>query len=171
MKRGFTLVEIVVITAIIFFMAALTLPRLSATLKSNSIHQFHQDVLNLFADAKTRGAEGTSVFVRISDTGDLEMTQADTSGNDQSLKTVALPDGVTLDEFQLNDSSSTQSDWKIGFYTDGKSDRGMFTIVESGGNRQYRVLSTGRVVLVSNTEDPDPEEKWEAGQLVQRGTS
>ena len=93
-----------------------------------------------------------------------------TAGSEEDSKSVALPNGVSFGEVQLDDKPSTTSDFTLHFYPDGRSEGGGFEM--SGGNvtRSLIVDRNGIATLQDGNLPQSLESSWEAGQNEQRAT-
>lgn len=169
MRRGFTFLEMTLVIGLLFLMAGVTIPRVSTSLKSQQVRTFREDVGRLFADARNLArSSGQTVYVQVGESGQLQLVQGD---QDQPLRSIAVPEGMNLDDFELLGDPVSESEWQVGYYGDGKVDTAAFSINEGDVSRTYRILSTGVIREVGDDEYQDPEEKWEAGEIVQRGSN
>ena len=115
MRRGFTFLEMTLVIGLLFLMAGVTIPRVSSTLKSQKVRTFREDVGRLFADARnlSRSSDQT-VYVQVGESGQLELMEGD---QDQPLRSIAVPEGMSLDDFELLGDPVSETEWQVAHFS------------------------------------------------------
>lgn len=186
-KRGFTLIEITVVVAVIVILAATAVPGLFAARRSREARAFFSNLRDLgvrarneairlpatvvltYDEAETRfqlevevEEEGTSSLSR-STTQETEPAEERLQGTE-----VVVPEGITVQSFRANGDDTTASEWRIRFFPDGRSDGGGLQIEDAGIIQSWVVDDSGRERLLEVELTETEAERWEAGQHEQR---
>jgi len=171
-KRGFTLVELTVVIAVLMILAAAVVPNLVAFETSQRERTFYNTLANLPAQARERAiAQGKNVTLQYDDNANqFQLHSNDDNGNDQSISKLDLLPGMQVNRVMLGTTDSNSSDWKLTFYPDGTSDGGgaELTLTDSTIVSLKIEASNGHAQLLTDRL-PDPSaEKWQAGDYVHR---
>lgn len=179
---GFTLIEMVVVTAILAMMAALIVPNLVAIHRSQAIRAAQADILRLPTDARNEAMKsGMPVILRVNG-NNLELDRWAESDTDydpqnpqqtQPYRSVSLGGDIQVDTAQQNGNSADTASWRWIAYPDGSafsagltfrvggSGRGSLWIPANGGQPEWRGGD-----LPDTTND-----KWTAGELQSSTTT
>lgn len=168
-RRGTTLVEVVVTTAILVTVAAILAPRIVSAIDSARVNRYRSHLMSLLQQAREDAiSSGAPRVVAYAD-GALVTRERDSEAN---LSEVADIEGVTLGDFQVDDVTSTEGEWAVSFYPDGTADSGLFSITDAGAIETIRILAkTGRLrVRLGGPEDnPTDNDRWQAGETILGG--
>jgi prepilin-type N-terminal cleavage/methylation domain-containing protein len=143
-NRAFTLMELMVVVAIIGLLAAMGLPSFFKVLQKEGMRKAVSDVEDVFFSAREQAIVGNKpvavVFVPRTRQFGVEGTSisgnASTVVNTHSGKTVAatLPEGVEVGMLDIYHKDFSQSDIaRIWFNADGTSDEAVIVLIAKGG--------------------------------------
>ena len=170
-KRGFTLIEMLVVLFVIGMIASVVAPRIVAMLDSQSKYDFRRSVMRIGAEARLLAIEsGSTVRVTYNDndrTIELSIVDDETDLEEQE-KIYYLPEDVELVTFMVGRDYVASSDWIVEYYADGSgTDCGLEV---QTGNALYAVMIEGAdgASFLMDTLDDVSETEWEAGELEQR---
>jgi prepilin-type N-terminal cleavage/methylation domain-containing protein len=172
-ERGYTLIELSVVIAVLALLAAGVVPMLTSIGRSQTYYSF----LNKLG---TIGAQAREQAIALAKPVDLEFDSSnnqfkihtlDDNGGDTSLQTLQLPDGFAADRFQLSGRESDAGEWKLNFYPDGSSDGGGVQVTQ--GNNTITLYSDSQTGRTTLTHEPLPDPStltWTAGDYIHRAT-
>jgi general secretion pathway protein H len=124
-RRAFTLVEIMIVVAIIGLIMALSMPSLLQMIQKEGMRKAVSDVTELLGDARAQAIlKGQNTYV--------SFRPADNQLNSSIGKSVALPDGIAMEAVGINlmDFSETEES-RVWFYPNGTSDE-LTLVLHSG---------------------------------------
>jgi prepilin-type N-terminal cleavage/methylation domain-containing protein len=136
-NQGFTLIEIMIVVAIIGLMAAMGAPALNKALQKEGMRKAISDIEDVCFSAREQAIVGnkTTAVVFFPRENRFEVDGGGASVNAHSGKTMAatLPDGVMLGGLAIFRKDYTQSDWaRIFFNSDGTCDEAVIVLVSKG---------------------------------------
>jgi prepilin-type N-terminal cleavage/methylation domain-containing protein len=173
-RRGFTLIEITVVVALIALFASLIVPNLASEKAGRERRAFYVNLENLVVDARETAIETKrTVNLRYDDSAEEfylnQELEDDAEGTEQEIgKRIHLAEGMRTSEFRADDQTASSGDWSIAFYSDGTSDGGGVAIMD--GERQFAFVVNDRGGYEAVDGGlPDPtENKWPAGENEHR---
>jgi type II secretory pathway pseudopilin PulG len=192
-RRGFTIVELGVVCIVLVAMTAIVLPNMLAIKRSRESWQFEQGLQRLVASASEEAINRNSEMVLTFDDGNnqfvLSVEAQDPSstgvpigttqpvslnGNSQdptqrnTVRSVKLPAGVTVQQYQKAGKSSNAGEWEIHFYPDATSDGGGVELSLGGASRTLYIDPRGTFTY-STKALPEPNStEWPAGDYERR---
>lgn len=140
-QRAFTLVEMIVVTALISLMLVVAIPRLSGGLFSDNSNETGRWIMAHVRQLKERAVlEQKTYQLHVSpDLQRLWITDIDMSEEDAAMARDSgfrLPKGVMIDHVALSPTERFSSGTvTIGFYPKGYSDRAVIRMRTNDGNR------------------------------------
>ena len=166
--RAFTLVEAVVVCAILIVIASALVPNLLAFTRSRRVKDLEGNVARLPAETRNEALQlRTPVRLRVSGTT-LVMEQVPATGNPQQVKTVDMGDTLQVDSVQLNGKPSDVGSWEWTAYPDGTADSGGIQFSEGAAQKSLILAPTGEAQWISGPLPDQSQDQWPAGQLLQR---
>jgi type II secretory pathway pseudopilin PulG len=170
-RRGFTYIEAVVIIAITLILASLAMPNLIAMKHSRDEWDFKSRLRSLALECRSRAIDtGDLVNVQYDkEQRTLEASEQKTSGENQPLNTLKIPDGIEATKFSAAQTEDAEAQWSLPFYPDGTS---------GGGGIEFQSDSAHFSVAVSRRDGkpqlyerglPDlSRDHWKAGSYAAR---
>lgn len=140
-ERAFTLIEMVVVTALISIMLVVAVPRLQSNISPDSGDEAVRWIIANFHQAKENAVNHQQIFVlNVSfDTQQLwvapaDLPEAEAAGLRE--KGYRLPRGVSIDHVAISQTDRISSGTvPIGFYPQGHSDKAVLRIRTNDGDR------------------------------------
>jgi len=131
-RRGFTLIEIMVVVAIIGLVAAIGLPSIITSMQKTGMRAALSNILDVCKTARANAIIHNQTESVIFYPGERKFAAENEAAAHSGLVSAAtLPDGVQFDMLDINQQDFLKSDWaKVFFYPDGTSDE--MTIVLEG---------------------------------------
>lgn len=172
LARGFTLIELTVVVAVLSLLAAAIMPNLASFERGRQLRSFLTNLPLMAARAREMAISyGYPVDLEYDDgANQLVIHSKDQNGDDQTLSTLALPSGFSASRFMLGQNESDGSSWKLAFYPDGTSDGGGLELRKPDNTilSLHVFANDGRSELL-NDSLPDPkQDSWPAGDYVHR---
>jgi type II secretion system protein H len=124
-RQAFTLIEIMIVVAIIGLMAAISAPALLSMLQKDGMRKAVSDVTDLFGDARAQAIlKGQNTYV--------SFRPADNRLDSSIGKSVTLPDGIAMEGIGINlmDFSQTEES-RVRFFPNGTCDE-LTLVLHSG---------------------------------------
>ena len=171
-RRAYTLIEMIVVIAILAMMAGLVVPRVVSMVNGQASRDFQSALVRLGSEARLLAIEsGDTVRVTYDDNrGEIVFeTLDDETGVAQESDTVLLPNSAQLTSFTLRGRQVPITDWVLEFFPDGSGTEAGLEVQD--GTRLYSVLINGQggtAEIIDGELVEDPETEWEAGDLEQR---
>jgi general secretion pathway protein H len=138
---GFTLIEMIVVTALISIMLVVAIPRLNGGLFSDGTDETARWIITNVRDLKEKAVVGKKIYLlNVSpDTQRLWITDADMADADANTareEGYRLPRGVNIDHVAFSQTERyTSGTIPIAFYPQGYSDKAVIRIRTSDGDR------------------------------------
>lgn len=171
-KRAYTLVEMMVVVAVLTTMAALVVPRYASLQAGQDSRDFSSALVRLGSDARLLAIQtGQEVQASFDDERRvlvLSSVDAETLQTAER-RTIPLPEGIELTAFTLDGQFAEGSTWVLQFFPDGSgSDAG---VEVEDGMYVYHVVIEGRDGTAVRTDgrlEEVEQLEWQAGELEQR---
>lgn len=191
-RAGFTLIEMMVVCAFILAFAAMLVPNMVNMKRSQDDREFQSALLRLVTQAHEDAIDSGRTVALSSQGNQLVIAeQADTASatfqtqntpqenlgvdQDKTVKTLDILPSAQLSDFQLvtntvdgTAESPAESDWKLLFYPDGRSDQGGFTVTIDGQEKSISIDKLGHVSLIDGNLPDTSNSQWIAGDYVHR---
>jgi prepilin-type N-terminal cleavage/methylation domain-containing protein len=151
-RRAFTLIEIMIVVAIIGLLAAMGMPSLAKALQKEGMRKAVSDVQDVFFTARERAIISNQKVAAVFYPKERRF-EAEGGGNTHSGKTTSatLPDGVEFAMLDIFRQDYSQSDWaKVFFNPDGTSDEAVIVLISKGRAQKITLeYATGLPVVSS----------------------
>jgi prepilin-type N-terminal cleavage/methylation domain-containing protein len=170
-KRGFTLIEMSVVIAVLALLATAVVPVLAAFKKGQVDRSFLSQLRSIGGEAKEKAISlANPVDLEFDDSSNtIKIHTTNTDGSDKSLETLQLPEGYAAQRFQLAGKESDASQWKLGFYPDGSCDGGGIQVTHGNDTVSLFFDALTSKATMTNSSLPDPSTlQWAAGDYVHR---
>jgi prepilin-type N-terminal cleavage/methylation domain-containing protein len=171
-SRGFTLVEMTVVVAVLAMLAAVVLPRFIALEAGQESRDFASALMRLGTDARLIAIEtGQQVEVTFDeDRGLIVLSTLD----EETLvptenKTISVPSSHELSAFVAAGEFMTPAEWMLDFHPDGSGRSGGIEVRD--GEYTYHITINGHDGTSKRMEgqlEEAGEVEWQAGELEQR---
>ena len=124
-RQAFTLIEIMIVVAIIGLMAAISAPALLSMLQKDGMRKAEADVMELLGDARAQA-------ILKGQTTDVSFHPADNRLESSTGKSVTLAEGIAMEGIGINlmDFSETEVS-RVRFFPNGTSDE-LTLVLHSG---------------------------------------
>ena len=169
MRRAFTLIEMMVVVAVLTLMAAFITPNLVALQRSRILRSLEASVLRLPAEARAEAQRsGTAVTLRV-DGGALVLERKPSKDEDPvEVKRLGLNGEITVQDAQTNGEGVDLASWTWVVYPDGTSKAALLELQEGSATRSLLFSAEGEARWGTGVEVSPAEERWQAGELEQR---
>jgi type II secretory pathway pseudopilin PulG len=166
--RAFTLMEMVVVCAVLIIIAAAIMPNLVAMTRSRSLKDLEGSIARLPAEARNEALKSqTPVQIRVSGTM-LVVEQVPDTGAPVQVEQVDLGSDITIDSAQLNGKSVDIGSWTWMVYPDGSADSGAMQFSEGQVQKSLILYTSGDSRFITGPMPDQSQDQWPAGQLLQR---
>ncbi|MES1227941.1 MAG: hypothetical protein ABUL72_04670, partial [Armatimonadota bacterium] len=167
----FTLIEMLVVIFVLSLTAAFMVPKLFLARDSAKQRAFEDTMVSLVGTAKREAEAKKQVAkLKVSDQS-MEVVTVDEDQVETSVRTEALPSGVTVGALSIRGQDSTAAEWSLTVYPDGRTHQASIELDESGRVRTFFIYADGRTVWrEGKAADSQTDQSWEAGNLEQRTT-
>ena len=95
-------------------------------------------------------------------------TESPDASQDKTIKKLTMTSGLQFGNYQLAGTTSDPSSWKLHFYADGTSDGGAVEVLDKGKTQTLVVNVHSGIKMIDGTLPDTTNEKWQAGNYVQR---
>ena len=174
MNRGFTLIEAMVVVVVIGLLAAEITPRAVSFIDGQQVKSFESRLESMASIGRERA-------IALRQTVDLQYDSTSTSfqlhstgstGNDQTLGSLTVPNGLQPSRFLAGTQDSDATSWKLNFYPDGSSDGGGVQFDEQSLTVSLLVdADTGTSDILQNQLPDTSTLSWQAGDIIHRAQS
>jgi type II secretory pathway pseudopilin PulG len=167
-NHAFTLMEMVVITAILMVLAAAVAPRVIAYERSRQVKQLEANVARLPQEAVIESIKSQiPVQLQIQGT-QLVMEHVPTDGSQPDVvKTIELDDTLDATNAKLNNTNTDTASWAWSAYPDGTADTGGLQFSEDNQPKSLQIASDGSSTWISGALPDASLDQWTVGQLSQ----
>jgi len=173
---GTTMIEIIVVLAILVIIASAVLPRVMAMQRSQNAKQLEAKIARLPAEAAAQ-AYSLQIPVRLRTSSDSIIMEKVSVGSDGSIsndtqseqiKEVNLGNDIRVDNAQLNGQASTSDNWEWIVYPDGSSDSGAVEFEEDKSHYSLVITDHAASQWIEGDMPDQTQNTWTAGTLAQR---
>jgi type II secretion system protein H len=147
-RRAFTLIEVMVVVAIIGLMAAMGIPAIGSAFQKEGMRKAVDDITGVFFSAREQAIVGNKAVAVEFHPGERRFGVVGTAGGDDTVinthsgRTLAatLPAGVEMAALDIFRREYVQSDWaRIYFNPDGTCDEAVIVLVAKGGAQSEKI--------------------------------
>lgn len=169
-RRGFTLIEITTVILILSMIAAIVLPSIAATMKSQRMRSYLNDLERLTIEASGIARQSGEIVSLVSDGEGRFQIQREVDGEEPVPVSQVTPvPGVQVVNHRLASNDMGNEEWSIRFYSDGTADAGGVQIEEPAETWALVIDPKSGRGRIQRGELPDmATDQWEAGDYVQR---
>ncbi len=168
-RRGITLVELMIVTALLVIFASLSAPKLFVIRDSVSAQALLIDLRRTLDDAASRArTSGEPVAMRIDQNSGVTLATTDGQGNETVFETTPLPAGVQVAATRLNDSDVAQDEWVAKVFPDGQSTSAELEVTTATGTLCLKRDVDGKPSWRTGKLVDQPDGRWEAGEIEKR---
>ena len=169
MRRAFTLIEMMVVIAVLTLMAAFITPNLVALQRSRVLRSLEASVLRLPAEARAEAQRsGGAITLRVDD--DVLVLERKPAKNEDPVEVKRLPlsGEITAQAAETNGEGVDLASWTWTVYPDGTSKAATLQLQEGRASKILIFSSEGEAQWGTGREVSPAEERWQAGELEQR---
>lgn len=156
-RRAFTLIEIMIVVAIIGLIAAMGLPSMAKALQKEGMRKAVSDVQDVFFSAREQAIVANKkvavVFFPHERRFGVEGAVASVNVHSGKTLTATLPDNVDFAMLDIFHRDYTQSDWaKVFFNPDGTSDECVIVLISKGRSEKITLEYATGIPEVSSVD-------------------
>lgn len=169
-RRGFTLIEITTVILVLSMIAAIVLPSIAATMKSQRMRGYLSDLERLTIEASGIARQSGQTVSLVSDGEGSFQIQTEVEGEEPVPVSQVTPiAGIQVVNHRLGSDDLGSEEWSLRFYADGTADAGGVQIEEPAETWALVVDPKSGRGRIQRGELPDmATDEWEAGDYVQR---
>lgn len=170
-KRGFTLMEVSVVILILALLSAAVIPRVVAMQQTQMEQEFRLELGALVTQAQYRARTSTDTIQISFDEAEqsFSIESVDAEGTESVVRTVAMPETISIASTRVGTTSSTSSEWTVQFFSDGSCQGGAIELNFGGRVETLSLLASSGASRWSAGEMPAAESlRWQAGEIEQR---
>ena len=148
-RRAFTLIEVMIVVAIMGLIAAMGVPSILQTFRKEGMRKALSNVEDVCAEARTRAIlqnqKTAVVFYPLERRFGLEGGAGGANAASGRVTSATLPDGVEIAMLDINLQDYGASEWaRVFFYPDGTSDEMTLVLLSQGDQKKITLeFSTG----------------------------
>ncbi len=167
-RRGFTLIELIVVLFVLVLLTTAIVPRVVALQKSRHLKDVEAGIIRLPAEARNEAVRsGVPVQVRI-DGAALVLERVPAGGSPEEVKRVPLGRDLIVSGAEKAGQPADAGSWLWTIYPDGSADAGGIEFTEGTARKSLLLSSDGSAGWVSGGLPDGLPERWPAGQLETR---
>ncbi|HZO91905.1 MAG TPA: hypothetical protein VFB38_26545 [Chthonomonadaceae bacterium] len=168
-RRGFTLIEMVVITIVLILMAAYIVPNMVALTRSRSVYAVEAAIQRAPVEARNEARRSQRpVALRVE--GDvLVLARLSEAGDLQEFKRIALGNTIQVTRARLGSETRDLASWQWTVYPDGSADSGGLEFSEGTAIKSLVLSQSGEGRWSEGALPDTNDDRWQAGELEQRG--
>ena len=169
LRRAFTLIELLVVIFILTLVASFAIPNL-LNAQQNAKGWGYEDVLASMVGTARQQAIVKKQKSKLKVSGQaFEVVTVDSQNVENSVRTENFAPGVSIGNLSSRGEVTTDAEWALTFYPDGRTEQAAIEISESGRHRTMDVFPDGRTTWRDGTAtDTSVQQSWGAGNLEQR---
>lgn len=168
MRRAFTLIEMIAVTAILLLLATMIVPSLFAIKRSQDL-RIAVDALRRLPDDARAEARRTNEAVSLRIDGDAMVIEtAPAEGEASEIRRIPLDVEISVESAQRNGEITDVASWLWTVYPDGTGDTGGITFRIGQSQRSMVLERSGAVRWIEGELPEQSADRWPAGERVPR---
>jgi type II secretion system protein H len=153
--RAFTLIEVMIVVAIMGLIAATGVPSILQTFRKDGMRKALSDVMDVCGEARTRAILQNQTTVVVFYPHERRFGVEGAAGNKNTssgkVTSATLPDGVEIAMLDINLQDYGGSDWaRVFFYPDGTSDEMTLVLLSRGEHKKITLEFSTALATVSD---------------------